>query len=84
MEYGAIAVALVGFCLGLNFRFKFLLPFIAVLLILTVPLCIMRGYGAAGTILTVFAAQFIIQGAYFFGLLARWIWSNNSHRTRLV
>jgi len=84
MEYGAIAVALVGVCLGLNFRFKFLLPFIAVLLIISVTLSIVRGYGAAGTILTVFVAQFIIQAGYFFGMLARWIWSNSNHRARLV
>lgn len=84
MEYGAIAIAVVGFCLGLGFRLKVLLPFLAVLLIATTVLAAFRSYGLLDSVVTTVSAQFIIQGGYFVGLLTRWLLGSDSRGTRLV
>lgn len=79
-----MAIALVGFCLGLAFRLKVLLPFLAILLIGTAGFSAFRGYSVFHAATTVILAQFIIQGGYFVGLLARWLWSGDNRNTRLI
>ncbi|NEW86097.1 MULTISPECIES: hypothetical protein [Rhodopseudomonas] len=82
MAYLAIALALAGFLIGLRFRLVGLLQALAVVLLLTIGICIGSGYGFTKTIVVVIAAQAVIQAGYFFGLLAQTLYQ--SRRTRMV
>jgi hypothetical protein len=83
MEDVAIALAILGFAVGVAFRLKVLLPILALLLVASIAFSIERGFGFLGTALTIMAAQSIVQGSYFLGLLVRAAFTSN-HRTRPV
>jgi hypothetical protein len=71
MVDAAIALAILGFAVGVVFRLKILLSILAVLLIVSVAFSLARGFTFLDTALTVMAAQCVIQGCYFLGLVAR-------------
>ena len=84
MLYAAIALALVGFVVGVVFRFKVLLPLLLQLLLVSIIFSIGRGFGFGDTVLTVFVAQTIIQGTYFLGLVARAVFSASDHMRQIL
>ncbi|XIA64878.1 hypothetical protein ACFIOY_40050 [Bradyrhizobium sp. TZ2] len=71
MEYAATALAILGFAVGIAFRFKVLLPIIGVLLLASVVFSLASGFSFLDTALTVLTGQAILQGSYFLGLLIR-------------
>jgi hypothetical protein len=71
MGYAAIGLAILGFAIGVTFRFKVLLTFVGLLLIFSVAASLDRGFTFLETALTVMVAQTILQGTYFLGLVAK-------------
>ena len=71
MEYAAGALAIFGIIVGLRFRFRVLLPLILLLFLASLVFSFLRGLGVVETLLTIVAAQAILQGCYFGGLLIR-------------
>ena len=71
MGYAAFALALVGFTVGLAFRLKVLLFVIALLLLVSIVFSIGAEFSFLDALVTVMAAQTIIQGSFFLGLVAR-------------
>jgi hypothetical protein len=71
MEDAALALAILGFAVGILFRLKILLSVVALLLFVSVLFSVARGFTFLETALAVMAAQSIVQGAYFLGLIAR-------------
>ncbi len=71
MEYAAIALAVLGFAVGTLFRLKPLLLVIALLLFFSVVYSLCSGLSWTDGLLTIMAAQTVIQGSYFLGLIAR-------------
>jgi lysylphosphatidylglycerol synthetase-like protein (DUF2156 family) len=73
MGYAAIALAILGFAVGVISRLAALLPIVGLVLVVSVILSLGRGFTFLETTLTIVIAQTILQGAYFLGLVARWI-----------
>jgi hypothetical protein len=71
MEYAALALAVLGLVLGVAFRLKVLLLFLALLVIVSAIFAIGTGWGFPGTLLTIFVAQSIVQVSYFVGVVGR-------------
>jgi hypothetical protein len=83
MGEAAIALAVLGFAVGLVFRLKVLLPILALLLIGSIGFSLERGFSFLETALTIMVVQSIVQGSYFLGLLVRAFFSPN-RRTRPI
>ncbi len=71
MGYAAIALAVVGFGLGVTFRFKVLLPFLVLLLIISIVFTAMYGFNFPRAALAVIEVQSVVQVGYFFGVVLR-------------
>lgn len=71
MGYAFIALAIVGFGVGMTFRLKVLLLILPLLLGASIIFSLVAGFGFLHTSLTVMAVQTVVQGGYFVGLLAR-------------
>jgi hypothetical protein len=71
MVDAAIALAILGFAVGVVFRLKILLSILAVLLVVSVAFSLARGFTFLNTAFTIMAALSIVQGCYFLGLVAR-------------
>ena len=71
MTYAAIALAIMGFVVGVMFRFRILLPILLGLLLVSIAFSLSRDLGFLGLVWTVMVAQAIVQASYFLGLLAR-------------
>ena len=71
MEYAALALAILGMVLGVAFRLKVLLLFLALLVIVSAVFALGRGWNFSGTFLTIMVVQTIVQGSYFLGILGR-------------
>ena len=84
MLYAAIALALVGFVVGVGFRFKVLLPILLLLLLVSIIFSVGHGFVFGDTVLTVFVAQTIIQGSYFLGLVARAMFSATNRMRQIL
>jgi hypothetical protein len=84
MLYAAIALALVGFVVGVFFRFKVLLPILLLLLLVSIIFSVGHGFGFGDTVLTVFVAQSIVQGSYFLGLVAHAIFSATDRMRQIL
>ncbi len=80
MGYAAIALAVIGFAVGVVFRFRVLLPILAVLLVASVVFSLVQNLGLFETAVTVIAVQSIVQASYFLGLVVRAI-STAARRT---
>jgi hypothetical protein len=83
MGDAAIALAILGFAVGIMFRLKVLLSILALLLIVSVVFSLARGFAFLDTALTIMAVQAIVQGSYFLGLVVRAAFTAN-HRTRPI
>jgi hypothetical protein len=71
MAYAAFALAVMGGAIGSMFRFKILLPVVALLVPASIVFSVTRGFGFLDTALTMMAAQTILQASYFLGLVIR-------------
>jgi hypothetical protein len=71
MIYSAIGLAVIGIAAGLLFRWKVLLPVIVLVPIAAIGISISRGFGYQEMAIVVIAAETILQGSYFVGLLIR-------------
>lgn len=71
MVYSAICLAVIGLGAGLAFRWKVLLPIIVLLPLAAIMFSTSRGFSYKETAIVVFAAEGILQGGYFAGLLMR-------------
>lgn len=71
MEYAALALAILGVVLGVAFRLKVLLLFLALLIIVSAVFAVGRGWNFSGTLLTIMVVQTIVQASYFLGILGR-------------
>ena len=71
MGYAAIALAIVGFVVGVVFRLRVLLTLVGALLILSIAFSLSQGFSFLQTALTIIVAQTILQGSYFLGLVAQ-------------
>jgi hypothetical protein len=83
MEDAAIALAILGFAVGIVFRLKVLLLVLALLLVASIILSVTWGFGFLDTALIIMAAQGIVQGSYFLGLVVRAALAG-THRTRPI
>jgi hypothetical protein len=82
MAYTAIALAFLGFLIGLRFRLVVLLEFLGGILLLSIGISFGYRLGSVETFLTVTAIQAIVQCGYFVGLLARVLFE--SRHTRMI
>ncbi|HWF46903.1 MAG TPA: hypothetical protein VG168_07860 [Bryobacteraceae bacterium] len=73
MGYAAIALAVVGFGLGVTFRLKVLLPILMLLLIVSIVFTATRGFNFPRSALAIIEVQCIVQVGYFFGIVLRTI-----------
>jgi hypothetical protein len=71
MGYATVALAVVGFGLGVTFRFKVLLPVLLLLLIISIVYAALQGFNFPRAALTVIEVQSIVQLGYFFGVVLR-------------
>ena len=71
MEYAAIALAVFGGVLGLRFRFRVLLAFAVLVVLGSLAFLVIQRFSVVETLLTILAAQAILQGSYFSGLAIR-------------
>jgi hypothetical protein len=83
MGCAAIALAMLGLAIGLLFRLKILLPFIALLLVVSVTFSVARDFTFLKTALTIMVAQTILQVGFFLGLLTR-AYFTAAHRPRPI
>jgi hypothetical protein len=75
MGNAAVALSILGFAVGMVFRFWILLPILALLLLVSLVFSLVSGFTFFDTTLTIVAAQAIVQGSYFLGLLIRALFS---------
>jgi hypothetical protein len=75
MQYTAIALAALGWTIGLTFRLWFLLGVIALVLAVSLVYSLSHGSALWDAILIVMVPQAILQGSYFLGLVSRGIFS---------
>ena len=71
MGYPAIALAVVGFGLGVTFRFKVLLPILMLLLIISIVYTATQDFNFPRAALEIVEVQSVVQVGYFFGILLR-------------
>ena len=80
MGYAALALAMLGFAIGTLFRLQVLLIVITLLLLLSIAFSFGSGLSFSDSLMMIIAAQTIVQGSYFLGLLARSILASHSRR----
>jgi hypothetical protein len=83
MESAAVALALLGFAVGMLFRLKILLPILLLLLVVSIIFSVAHGLTFLDTALTIMLAQAIVQGCYFLGLVIRFLLTA-ANRTRPI
>ncbi len=84
MTYAAIALAIMGFVVGVMFRFRILLPILLALLLFSIVLSLSSEFGVAGTVLTIMLTQAIVQASYFLGLVARTLFLSPDRMRRVL
>ena len=75
IEYVAVGLSVVGFVVGLTLHLRTFLLFVGLVLIASIAYSIDAGFGFFGTLLNIMAAEAILQGSYFVGLVARHFFS---------
>jgi hypothetical protein len=71
MEDAAVAIAILGFAVGMMFRLKVLVVIVVLLLAVSILSSIARGFTFVETTLMIVTTQSIVQASYFLGLVAR-------------
>lgn len=84
MTYAAIAVAIMGFVVGVMFRFRVLLPILLALFFVSVVFSLSHESGLLSIVWTVMLAQAIVQASYFLGLVARTLFTASDHMRRVL
>lgn len=84
MTYAAIALAIMGFVVGVMFRFRVLLPILLALLLVSIVFALAHDLGFLGVIWTVMVAQAIVQASYFLGLVARTLFTATDRMRRVL
>jgi hypothetical protein len=84
MTYAAIALAIMGFMVGVMFRFRILLPILLGLLLVSIAFSLSLEQGFLGLLWTVMVAQAIVQASYFLGLLARAVFATSNRMRRVL
>ena len=83
MESAAVALAILGFAVGMLFRLKILLVILLLLLVASIIFSVAYGFTFLDTALTIMVAQAIVQGCYFLGLVIRFLLTA-ANRTRHI
>lgn len=73
MIYSAIGLAVIGAAVGLVFRWKVLLPVIALVPVAAIVFSVSRSLSYVDTAIVVVVAEAVLQGGYFIGLLIRFV-----------
>jgi len=84
MTYAAIALAIMGFVVGVMFRFRVLLPILLALLLVSIVFALGHDLGLLGIVWTVMVAQAIVQASYFLGLVARTLFTATDRMRRVL
>jgi len=84
MTYAAIALAIMGFVVGVMFRFRVLLPVLLALLLVSIVFALGHDLGFLGVVWTVMVAQAIVQASYFLGLVARTLFTATDRMRRVL
>ena len=84
MTYAAIALAIMGFVVGVMFRFRVLLPILLALFFVSIVFSLSRDFGLFGVVWTVMVAQAIVQASYFLGLVARTLFAGTDRKRRVL
>jgi hypothetical protein len=71
MGIAAVALALLGFTVGMLFRLSILLSVLALLLMVSMVCSLAEGFSFLNAALTIMAVQTVVQGTYFLGLVVR-------------
>lgn len=80
MGYAAIALAILGFATGIFFRLRVLLVVIAALLLLSITYAFSAGLSFSNSLMMIMAAQTLVQGSYFLGLVAHAVFTSHNGR----
>jgi hypothetical protein len=83
MESAAVALAILGFAVGMLFRLKILLAILLLLVVASIIFSVAYGFTFLDTALTIMAVQAIFQGCYFLGLVIRFLLTA-ANRTRPI
>ena len=83
MESAAVALAILGFAVGMLFRLKILLPILMLLLVASIIFSVANGLTFPDAALAIMVAQAIVQGCYFLGLVVRFLLTA-ANRTRPI
>ena len=84
MTYAAIALAIMGFVVGVIFRFRVLLPILLALFFVSVVFSLSRDLAFLGVVWTIMVAQAIVQASYFLGLVARTLFAATDRMRRVL
>ena len=84
MTYAAIALAILGFAVGVLFRFRVLLPILLALLFVSIVFSLSRELSFFGLIWTIMVAQAIVQASYFLGLVTRTLLAATDRMRRVL
>ena len=84
MTYAAIALAIMGFVVGVMFRFRVLLPILLALLFVSIVFALGHDLSFLGVVWTVMVAQAIVQASYFLGLVARTLFTATDRMRRVL
>jgi hypothetical protein len=84
MQLAAVALAIMGFAVGMMFRVRVLLPILLALLVVSAAFSLARGFTFLGTVLAIMGAQAIVQASYFLGVVARAIFAATDRMRRLL
>ena len=84
MTYAAFALAIMGFVVGVMFRFRVLLPILLALLFVSIVFALGHDLGFLGIVWTVMVAQAIVQASYFLGLVARTLFTATDGMRRVL
>jgi hypothetical protein len=83
MQHAAIALAIMGFVVGVMFRFRVLLPILIALLLVSIAFALGSGFSFLGAVWAIMLAQAIVQASYFLGLVVRACFAA-THRPRRI
>jgi hypothetical protein len=84
MQHAAISLAIVGFVVGVMFRFRVLLPILLALLLVSIVFALGKGFTFLGAIWAIMLAQAIVQASYFLGLVARAFFTASERPRRIL
>jgi hypothetical protein len=76
LEYPSIALAVIGFAVGMTFRLKVLFVILIPLVPATIIFALGNGHGFPSTASIIMTAQCVVQGSFFIGLVVCTLFPN--------